>query len=247
MRCARCGLALDDDAQVCGNCGAAVGTGRERGRKAPPATVPGTQLTTLSGPRVRLLARATGIVARPAAEWLAIAAEPVGSFVVLTHYAAPLAAIGAVALFLGQVAIGLAVPMIGIVRASLLAGIVTAAILFAFSILAVVALGALVNALAPRFGGERNGSRAFKLAVYSHTPVWLAGIAYAVPWIGFLWLAAGLYAVYLAILGLPVMMRCPKERAPAYAITAGVCGFVLFALVGSMIVMMTGFGPDLLG
>jgi hypothetical protein len=193
-----------------------------------------------------LLARVKGLLARPASEWAVIAAEPTGSFDVVTRYAVPLAAVGAVALFVGQVAIGLAVPLIGIVRASAFAASFTAAVLLVLSILVVLGIAAIVNLLAPRFGGERNLARAIKLAAYSHTPLWLAGIAYAVPWIGFLWIIGGVYSIYVAALGMPVMMRCPKERAPAYAIAAGLCGFVLFAIVGSTIAALTGFGPDLL-
>ena len=195
-------------------------------------------------PPAPLIARVRGILARPASEWSLIAVEATGSFDVMTRYALPLAAIGAIALFVGQVAIGLAVPMIGIVRASVIAASLTAVTLLVLSILLVLAVAAIVNLLAPRFGGERNASRAIKLAAFSHTPLWLAGIAYAVPWIGFLWILGGLYSIYLAAVGMPGMMRCPKERAPAYAAAAGLCGLVLFAIVGSTIAALTGFGPD---
>ena len=230
---------------VCGQCGAVVGASYADNGLTPatPRPSPAAFAGTLPG----IAGRVKGIVAHPTTEWAAIATEPISSFEVLTSYAAPLAAIGAVALFIGQVAIGLAVPLIGIVRASVFTAIATGVMLFALSLLVVIALGLIVNVLAPRFGGERNGARAFKLAAYSHTPIWLAGIAYALPWIGFLWLLAGLYGLFIAVLGLPVMMRCPKERAPAYAIAAGACGFVLFAIVGSVIAMLTGFGPDLAG
>lgn len=243
MRCARCGATLDDDAKVCGQCGAVVGA-TYAGQATKPFTAR-TSVRAFAGTLPGLASRVKGIIAHPASEWTAIASEPTTSFEVLTGYAAPLAAIGALALFVGQVAVGLAVPMIGIVRAGMLAGFVTAMLLFVLSLLVVMALGAIVNALAPRFGGQRSGARAFKLAAYSHTPLWLAGIAYALPWIGFLWILAGLYAVYVAALGLPVMMRCPTERAPAYAIVTAVCGFVLFAVAGSTIAALTGFGPDL--
>ena len=207
------------------------------------ATPPSAPARTLP----RIVTRVKGILAHPAAEWQAIAAETVSSFDVLTGYAAPLAAIGAAALFIGQVVIGLAVPFIGVVRASVFSAIATSVLLFALSLLTVMALGLVVNLFAPRFGGERNGARAFKVAAYSHTPLWLAGIAYALPWVGFLWIVAGFYALYVGALGLPAMMRCPKERAPAYTVVVGVCGFLLFILVGSVTAMLTGFGPDLVG
>src|SRR5690349_5471050 len=133
MRCARCGSTLDEDAKVCGQCGAVVGAAYG-GRV--PETAPRLPFTAFAGTVPGLVARVKGIVARPASEWPVIAAEPTGSFEVLTGYAAPLAAIGAVALFIGQVAVGLAVPMIGIVRASLMAGFVTALLLLVLSLLA---------------------------------------------------------------------------------------------------------------
>src|SRR4051794_19057770 len=107
MRCQRCGAELEDDAMVCGQCGAVVGASyADRGLKpATPQPSPAAFAGTVPG----IVARVKGLMAHPSLEWAAIAAEPIGSFEVLTGYAAPLAAIGAVALFIGQVAVGLSV------------------------------------------------------------------------------------------------------------------------------------------
>ena len=89
-------------------------------------------------------------------------------------------------------------------------------------------LGLLIDALAPRFGGRRNFDSAFKLAVYSYTPVWLAGIFLLAPGLRFLGLT-GFYGAYILWCGLPRLMKTPARRVPPYAavIVAGACALAL--------------------
>ena len=49
-----------------------------------------------------------------------------------------------------------------------------------------VLLGVVINLLAPLFGGQKDFDSALKLAVYSYTPVWLAGIFLLLPGLRFL-------------------------------------------------------------
>jgi len=65
--------------------------------------------------------------------------------------------------------------------------------------------------LAPTFGASRNPANALKLAVYSHTPCWLAGIFLLSPGLWVLRIL-GLYGLYLMWLGLPVLMKAPSSE-----------------------------------
>jgi hypothetical protein len=69
---------------------------------------------------------------------------------------------------------------------------------------------------APLFGGRANFPNAFKLAVYSYTPVWLAGVFLLLPGLRFLMLT-GLYGIYLLVLGLPPLMKSPAQRSAGFA------------------------------
>jgi hypothetical protein len=91
----------------------------------------------------------------------------------------------------------------------------------------------VIDLLAPRFGGKKNFSNAFKLSVYSHTPLWLAGVFLLIPGLNFL-LILGLYGFYLLWVGLPILMGVPNERAFTYAIVATACALapaVVLAIV----------------
>jgi hypothetical protein len=90
----------------------------------------------------------------------------------------------------------------------------------------VLVLGLLINLGAPMFGGRRDFDNAFKLAVYSFTPVWLAGIFLVAPGLRFLGLT-GFYGAYLLWKGLPRLMKSPEPRVPAYAAIVVACACAL--------------------
>ena len=68
---------------------------------------------------------------------------------------------------------------------------------------------------------RRDFGRAFRLAVYSYTPFWLAGVFLLAPGLRFL-VVLSAYGVYLLWKGLPCMMGTPGKRATAF--TAVVVG-----------------------
>jgi Yip1 domain len=168
-----------------------------------------------------LVERVKAVLLTPQVEWPVIAREPDTASMLLARYVAILAAIPAVAGFIGGSLIGFYTP----IARGLLAAIVS--YLLAFVAVLIVAL--IVNALAPSFGGERNFVQALKLAVYSHIPYWLAGIFLLVPGLSYLTIL-GLYGFYLLWTGLPVLMRAPSDRALAYACAVTGCALLLALL-----------------
>jgi hypothetical protein len=96
---------------------------------------------------------------------------------------------------------------------------------------AVYVLSLIIDALAPNFGGTKNQLQALKVAGYSWTASWVAGIFSLIPGLRFLSIL-GLYSLYLLYLGLPVLMKAPEERALAYTILAILAALVLFLVVG---------------
>jgi len=97
----------------------------------------------------------------------------------------------------------------------------------------------IIDALAPRFGAQKSFPNALKLAVYSHTPAWLAGIFLLVPGLSFLTIL-GLYGFYLLWTGLPPLMRTPREQALPYAAAVVVCALVLAIVLGVIQVALFG-------
>ena len=175
--------------------------------------------------------RAAAILIDPPAAWLRVAKEPVDWLDLMTRYVALLALIPALSGFIGACIIGVIVPGTGVVRASLFDGIFGALFFYLENFVLVLALGGLIHLAAPLFGGRRGFATALALAVYSYTPVWLAGLFLLLPGLRFLALL-GLYGVYLLLVGLPPMTHTPPQRSRGFAVLIGAAALVLTLFAG---------------
>jgi Yip1 domain len=110
------------------------------------------------------------------------------------------------------------------VRAPIIDGLLGTVFGYVMTCATVLALGLLIDLCAPIFDGRRNFDSAFKLAVYSYTPVWLAGVFMLAPGLHFIGLV-GFYGAYLLWIGLPQLMKVPAAKVPAFAavIVAAAC------------------------
>jgi hypothetical protein len=184
--------------------------------------------------------RAKAILADPSAEWIRIESEPGDAAYLLTSYVAPLALVPAAFDLIGACIVGVVVPGVGLVRASIFDGLFGAVFGFVMTCATVLVLGVLIDLLAPIFGARRDFGSAFKLAVYSYTPVWLAGIFLLAPGLRFLGLI-GLYGGYILWIGLPLLMKSPERNAPPYtAIIVGCACALTFIASAAQHAM---FGP----
>lgn len=178
--------------------------------------------------------RVKNICLTPTNEWPVIAGETATTGGLITGYVAPLAAIGAVAGFIGGSLVGRSLPFVGFYRVPLMTGLVAAVFTFVMAIVGILILTFVINALAPTFGGQKNSSQAMKVAVYSYTPAWVAGILQIVPALGVLGILASLYGLYLLYLGLPRLMNCPQDKAIGYTAVVVVCAIVLTVVLGAV-------------
>jgi hypothetical protein len=171
---------------------------------------------------VNLVARVKAIMLAPQAEWPVIAQEPGEPGILLVRYVAILAVIPALARFIGSSLIGGYTPVVF--------GVIGAIVSYFLTFGVVYAVAAVIEGLAGSFGARRDFRNAFKLSVYSYTPVWLAGIFLLVPGLNFLTIL-GLYGFYLLWLGLPPLLEAPREKAFGYACAVLVCAVVLALVV----------------
>ena len=175
---------------------------------------------------MNLVDRVKGILLAPKEEWLKISAETETTQSLYTGYIMILAAIGPVAMLIHSMALGVAGAIV--------------AYIVALGVTYVMAL--IVDALAPNFGGEKNFMQSLKLSAYSYTAVWVAGILHLLGALGGLVsLLAAIYSLYTFYLGVSVMKKCPQEKAVAYTVVVVICGIVLGAVIGGL-VMSTLFG-----
>jgi len=157
-------------------------------------------------------ARAKAILVDPATAWGGIEKDIGDPAFLLSRYVAVLALIPALSSFIGTTLIGAIAPSGAVVRADLIDGLFGAIFNYAASCVIVLLLGLIINLLAPLFGGRRDFEDAFKLAVYSFTPLWLAGICLLLPGLRFL-LLIGAYGIYLLWLGVPRLTKVPERQA----------------------------------
>ena len=191
----------------------------------------------------KLVTRAKAILLSPATEWPVIANEPATVREIFKTYVVWLAAITAVADFVGSTIVGYRVPILGTYRIGFGAGFTGAVITYVLSLAGVLLAAYLTDVLALRFGGEKNFTRAVKTVAYAYTPSWIAGVGLVVP--GIRWLialAGGAYTIYLIYLGLPYTMKCPPEKARCYAAITLVASVSVRVLVGVLAVPLGGVG-----
>ncbi|HEY2528926.1 MAG TPA: Yip1 family protein [Xanthobacteraceae bacterium] len=174
--------------------------------------------------------RAKAMIVDPAAEWKRIEQESTDPFFLLSRYVVWLALVPAVFGFIGACVVGVIGPGNAPVRAPLLDGLLAAVFCYGQTIAIVLLLALIVNVLAPALGGRKDFDSAFKLVVYSYTPVWLAGIFQLLPGLRFLMLA-GFYGVYPLVAGLPLLMKPAAERTATCTavIVACACALTLTA------------------
>ena len=173
---------------------------------------------------MNLVARAKAILMTPKQEWPVIDAEPLNVRELLLGYVLPLAAIGPIARFLGLTIFGYG----GVFRIPIGSAISMAIIAFVLAVISVFVMAWVINALAPQFGATQDMSQAIKLAAYSGTAGWVAGIFYLIPSLWMLAAIGGLYGLYLLYLGLPILMKAPADKAVTYIVVIIASVIVLY-------------------
>ena len=182
---------------------------------------------------MNLVARVQAILLNPKSEWPVIEREPGDVGFLFINYVAILAAIPAVCGFVGMSIVGVAGYRMG-----LFSGLLGAIVSYILAFVGVYVMALIIDALAPSFNGQKNFNNALKLVVYSYTAAWLGGVFSLIPAISILGLLCGLYSLYLLYLGIPVLMKSPKDKSLVYTIVAVVCAIVVSIVIGAIPAML---------
>ena len=186
-----------------------------------------------------LVDRVKNILLTPKTEWEVIEKENATTPDLLKNYAAPLIVVGALASFIGLVFIG--VGGFGFsFKMGIVDGLIQTVLRIVLGLVAVVVVGYIIDALAPTFGAQKNLMQAMKTAVYSFTAAWVAGFLGIIPALGIIGLLISLYGFYVLYLGLPVMMKCPPDKAVPYTVVTIVAAIVVMAIIG---IAVSAFTP----
>lgn len=195
--------------------------------------IPSSKTTPPATPTSGVIERAKNIILKPKEAWAAIDAEPATVQSIYVPYVVLLAAIGPIAQLIGGQVFGYGA--FGVTfRPSLGSALVSALLSYGLALASIFVLSLIIDALAPNFGGQKNQVQALKVAAYSATAGWLAGIFGLIPALAILGIL-GLYGLYLLYLGLPILMKVPEDKAAGYTIVVVIAAVVIFLIIGVIV------------
>lgn len=188
-----------------------------------------------------IVERVKAVLLKPRETWPVIDQEATDTGRIYKEYLLILAAIPAVAGFVGMSLIGMGGFGMSF-RVPILAGLGNLIVGYVLTLLMVYVMALIANALAPTFGGEKNMLNAVKLIAFGSTASLVGGIFSLLPMLSMLGLLAALYSIYLIYTGIPVLMKSPTEKAAGYTAVLVVCGIVAGLVLASASALFGGMG-----
>lgn len=178
-----------------------------------------------------LVPRVKGILLEPRATWKEIDTEFTKPGELWARYIFPLAALGAIARTVGMILFGKQVAFTSLTTdVPLTAALVSGVVVLVVAILSVFVLSKIISVLAPGFGGQKNDVQALKAAAYSSTAAWIGSVFALLPRLNLVTMLISLYSVVLLYVGLPIVMKAPKDRAMGYTAVVIIVAIVIFVI-----------------
>ena len=183
---------------------------------------------------MNLVERTKNILMTPKTEWEVIKNEAASVGELFTKYAMILAAIPVIATFIGQSLIGVNLGFLGSYKIPVTNGLIYAVVYYILSLAGIYVVALIIDALAPSFGSTKNMIASLKVAVYSYTAAWIAGIFAIIPVLGILGIL-GLYSLYLMYLGLKIVKDTPQDKLAGYLIVVIIVAVVVYFVIGMIV------------
>ena len=195
---------------------------------------------------MNLVDRAKNIMFSPQTEWDVIKTESWTVADLYTKYAVILAAIPAVAGIIGYSIFGISWEFISI-KVPFGTSITWAITTYILSLLGVVLIAFIADALAPSFGSTKDMAATTKAIVFAYTPAWVAGIFHIIPSLAIIAGLAGIYGLILMYMGLQKIKNVPQDKMVGYFVVIIVISIVVYIVTGLIVreiafsgYMMTG-------
>lgn len=184
---------------------------------------------------MNLIDRVKNILITPKTEWEVIKNENLSVAEMFTGYAMILAAIPAIAGFIGRSLIGITVPFVGTtIKIPIGTGLVWSILYYILTLAGVYVIALIMDALAPSFGASKNLIASLKVAVFSSTAAWLAGIFTIFSLLSILSIV-GLYSLYLLYLGMKTIKEPPQDKLVGYFVVLLILTIVVYIVVGAIV------------
>lgn len=183
---------------------------------------------------MNLVDRAKNLILTPAKEWEVIKGESLTVADLFIKYAIVLAAIPAIAGLIGYSLFGFSYGF-GSFKLPIGTSITWAVLTYVLSLVGVFALGFIIDALAPSFGSTKDLVASLKVAVFSSTPGWVAGIINIFPALSILVVIASIYGLVLLYMGLQRVKDVPKEKMVGYFIVILIVAILVYVVIGAIV------------
>ena len=182
---------------------------------------------------MNLVDRVKKILLQPRQEWTVISAEPQTVAGLYTRYVMILAAIPAIASFIGFSIVGYS-GFGATYRVPMAAGVASMVINYLLTLGGVYVLALIIDGLAPNFGGEKNFMQALKVSAFAPTASWIAGVFAILPTLAIIAVLGGLYSLYLLYLGLASLMKVPEEKSITYTVVVILITIVMMVVISTI-------------
>jgi len=174
------------------------------------------------------------IILTPAKEWEVIKGESWTVADLFTKYAIILAGIPAIAGLIGYSLFGFSYGF-GSFKLPIGTSITWAVLTYILSLVGVFVLGFIIDALAPSFGSTKDLVASLKVAVFSSTPGWVAGIINIFPSLSWIAAIASIYGLVLLYMGLQIVKVVPKEKMVGYFVVILIVAILVYVVIGAIV------------
>ena len=175
-----------------------------------------------------LVSRVRNLLLRPGAEWQLIRNEP--SLNILFGYVGILAVIPPAAALLGRVLFRGNIPDSAL-SSSFGYLVLTNALWYVMYVVNVVITGAIIAAILVTVESRWSGLTGLKLAAYSFTPLFAAGILAVIPHLAWSIPLAIAYGVYLLYLGIRALTPATRKGAIGYTVASFLAAAVIVGVM----------------
>jgi hypothetical protein len=170
-----------------------------------------------------LFRRVAGILTHPGTEWVEVATEPTDVASLYRQYIALLAAVPAASILVGLALAG--GRFLG--SAAITTAVMAAMTSYAIALASPMVLAVVIEKLAPSFEADADTVQALKLVAFALTPAWLAGMCTILVALSPLVVLGWLWTLYLFYLGLPIVLKTPREQVVPFTLVSALAMVVV--------------------
>jgi len=174
--------------------------------------------------------RVGNMLLHPMTEWQVIKDESATYKDVLFRYVAVLAVIPPAASIAGRYILDRKISD-SVIQSTFGYIVLTNLLWYCMYVLNVVIAGAVITAIVTTPESRWSGLQGFKIAAYSFTPFYVAGLIAVFPYMGWILYVAIFYSIFLLYQGIIFLLSARRRRAAAYAIASFLSAAVIVSVM----------------